>query len=93
MTDIIVDGSPINYDADNLLPTYMRDEMKLYIEHRIPPGDFLAAVLSNDLIRSAIMADDINRRCLFEYIVWLRNYAPPKCYGSYEKVKEWLSGA
>jgi len=90
MSEIKVDGKPIDYDADNLLPKHMREGMKRYIEDRRPTGSFLTAVLSNDLMNTLRCADDINRHCLFNYAMWLHNYAPPECYGSPEKVRAWL---
>lgn len=87
-----VDGKPINYDAENLIPAYMRYGVKMYIEQRIQGGSFLHAVLCNDLMRAASAADDINRHKLFDYILWLHNYAPPACYGDREKVRAWLDG-
>lgn len=43
----------INYSR---LPEHIRAEMKQYIENRVPPGDFLMAVLSNSLTDDPIGA-------------------------------------
>jgi hypothetical protein len=77
----------VNY---NLLPEHMRDAMRLYIEHRVPPGGFLTAVLSNDLMEACGRADHINLERLPDFCRFLYNYAPGRCYGSPEKVKAWL---
>lgn len=87
---ITVNGRPIDYAAENLLPRHMRDGMRLYIENRIPPGSFLMAVLSNDLMDAFGRADDVNRHRLFDFYVWLYNYAPSGCYGSRENVTAWM---
>jgi len=87
---ILVDGEPIDYDAGDLLPDYMRGAMKRYMENGIEPGHFLTAVLSNDLMEAASRADDFNRRKLFDYCMWLANHAPRNSFGSPETVKEWM---
>lgn len=92
MSEITVNGLSINYDAENLLPEHMRGCMRRYIEERRQPGSFLTSVLASDLMQAAAVADDINRQRLFDYANWLHNYAPPECYGSYNKVDAWLRG-
>jgi hypothetical protein len=73
------------------LPEGLRGGMNRYIEHRVPPGNFLTAVLSNDLRRACERADDVNRHLLFEIVGWLYNEAPSPCWGSPEKVAAWLA--
>jgi hypothetical protein len=73
-----------------LLPEHMRDSMKAYIEGRVPPGGFLTAVLSNNLMDACARADHINIKRLPDYCLFLYNEAPRGCHGSPEKVKAWL---
>lgn len=75
----------------SILPGHMRNGMKLWIEHGIPAGSFLNAVLSNDLMTALGKADDFNRDRLFDYGIYLYNYAPSRCYGSPEKVAAWAA--
>lgn len=83
----VVNGSPIRYD---LVPVdYMADGMKNYIEHGVPPGSFMAALLANDLKGCCERADISNRGAIFEWVSWLWNYAPSECWGSPAKVKAW----
>ena len=63
-----------------------------YVEDRVPPGDFLEAVLENDLKESFERADDDNIRSMFEIVQFIYNEIPARCWGSPEKVKEWLGG-
>lgn len=84
---LLVDGEPIDYSP---LPDYMRDGMRLYLEHGIEPGSFLTAVLSNDLMAAAGAADSKNRHLLFGYAQWLYNHAPHGSFGSRESVKAWI---
>lgn len=74
------------------IPEHMQPTMKEYIEHRIPPGSFLQPVLENDLRTACEMADDENRYRLFDYIYFLYHKAPSECWGSPEKVHDWLNG-
>ena len=41
-----------------LIPEHLRSSVEGYLEYREHPGDFLAAVASNDLLRAAQLADD-----------------------------------
>ena len=45
----------------SLIPEHLRTPVEGYIEYREHPGDFLAAVASNDLLRAAQLADKTNR--------------------------------
>lgn len=88
----LIDGRSIDYAADGLLPEHMRGAMQRYIENRIPPGSFLMAVLSNDLMDALGRADSVNRVRLRDIAVWLYNFSPSGCFGSVEKVRAWLQG-
>lgn len=80
---------PLTYET---LPEHMRDGMRLYIEHCVPPGSFLEAVLSNDLREACVRADAVNRDRLFDFVAFLFNHAPSSCWGSPEAVREWVEG-
>lgn len=72
----------------------MRDSTKSDIDRYVavgcPPGDFLHAVLSNDLKESFARADEYNRDNLFSIVRYLYNEVPGLAWGSPEKVKLWL---
>lgn len=74
------------------IPDYMQGGLIRYFENRLPPGDFLTAVLSNNLKESFNRADDTNTECMKSYVRWLYWQAPIGAYGSYEKVIAWLDG-
>ena len=65
--------------------------LRRYIENRIPTGGFLEAVLSNDLKEAVGRADGDNMRVLPELVGWLYNEAPSNCWGSPQRVKDWLA--
>ena len=73
-----------------MLPEHMRDGVRAYIEKRVPPGGFLTAVLSNDLMEACVRADHINIERLPDFCRFLYNEAPHNCHGSPAKVKAWL---
>lgn len=77
----------INYSR---LPEHTRDGARLYIEKGTPPGHFMTAVLSNDLMGAMGRADDINRHRIFDICAFLHNEAPIGCFGSPERVKDWI---
>jgi len=73
----------------NIRPEIL-DSLYRYIDEGIPTGDFLRAVLENNLIESLGRADEGNRIALFDITSFLYNVAPAPCWGSPEKVKKWL---
>jgi hypothetical protein len=72
------------------IPERMHGGLIRYVEQGIPPGDFLQAVINNDLREACGRADDENKRLLPEYIMWFYNWAPGACWGSPENFKEWM---
>lgn len=74
------------------IPDHMHYSIILYVDKRIEPGSFLCAVLSNNLARAVACADDINIHCLPNYVRFLTNEVPAKCWGNYLAVQDWLAG-
>ena len=68
------------------IPKRMMGGIKRYIENHIEPGDFLMAVLTNDLTGAVGRADNENMANLPAYVSYLYNEAPSACWGSKEKV-------
>lgn len=77
------------------LPSHMSQSIIDYFEHGLPPGSFLTAVLSNDLVGAFAHADHVNREHIGAYVAWLYNYPPgrPNGWGSPEAVKAWIKEA
>ena len=73
----------------SILPEHCRDGMKLYIEDGIFPGNFLQAVICNDLVRSFSTADHINTFRLKDYARFLYWEIPTEAWGSMEKMNNW----
>lgn len=69
----------------------MLDALNKYIEHGHPVGDFLTAVLCNDLMEACGRADDENMANLPAYCAFMYNEMPPASFGSRGKVAAWLA--
>ena len=69
----------------------MVEGMRNYMEHGIPAGSFMMALLENDFCKICQYADDANRVALFQWARWLWNEAPMASYGSPAKVEKWMA--
>jgi len=76
----------IDYES---YPGGTRDGAKRWIEDGILPGDFLQAVIRNDLTEACARADQYNIILLPKIVSWWYSEAPAAAWGSPEKVKEW----
>ena len=77
----------------SLIPEHLRSSVEGYIEYSEHPGDFLAAVASNDLFRAAQLADKTNRARLADIADFFRLHAPHECSGSKANFKAWIVSA
>lgn len=73
------------------LPEHMREPARAYVEHHQPTGDFLRAVLSNNLVDAFGKADADNRAAMGDWAHWLWNDIPAKCWGSASRVAAWTA--
>lgn len=58
------------------IPQHMRDAIMDYALHRRKPGDFLTAVLCNDLRGAVCYADAVNLPLIKTYVLWFYNRCP-----------------
>ncbi len=77
---------------DFYIPERMMPGIQRYIEERILPGNFLTAVICNNLKHAVMYADDENIRNLPAYASYFYSKAPIECWGSEEKMKAWING-
>lgn len=75
----------------HLVPVHMWGAVERYFLHGYQPGDFLTAVLSNDLMEAFARADDENSAAMRQWAQFLYNYAPRGSYRSPENVRAWMS--
>jgi hypothetical protein len=84
----------LGYDprADwSLIPPHMWGGLTRYLERGIPPGQFLCAVLNNDLVEAIKRADDTNMQRLPDYVRFLYNYVDNRAWGRPGCVDEWVA--
>jgi len=74
------------------IPERMEDGIRRYIDERVRPGDFLQAVISNNLKEAVWRADEENINNLPAYVSYFYNEAPSNCWGSKEKMENWIGG-
>jgi hypothetical protein len=72
------------------IPVLTITALHRYVNARIPTGDFLRAVLSNNLSESIGRADEDNLRALPTIVAYIYNELPSLCWGSEERVQRWL---
>jgi hypothetical protein len=72
------------------IPERMQEGIKRYVIDRLSPGDFLVAVITNNLKNAVGHADDENLPLLPLYVRWLYNRAPSRCHGSPAAFAAWL---
>ena len=73
----------------NIVPDHMHHTIVGWIEDALPIGDFLMALLSNDLIEAFGRAGDENITAMHRWVKYLYNHTPRGCHGSPAKVKAW----
>ena len=78
-----------------MLPEHMRKAVCDWIERAEPHpsllGSFMRSILTNDLMGAFAHADYNNRVSMFEWVTFLRNYAPTQCHGSWERLEHWYT--
>jgi len=73
-----------------LVPGHLQGSLQRYVEYGIHPGDFLLAVLCNDLFGALNRADYKSIAGLQGLCTWIYNHVPSQCYGSRDKVVDWM---
>lgn len=77
----------------HLIPGHMFGAVSRYMLQGIPPGSFLTAVLSNDLMGAFDKADDENSAAMRQWCLFLYNHAPSGSHGSPQAFSNWLAQA
>lgn len=72
------------------LPEWAITSLEEYVRIGRPTGDFLEAILSNDLMDAFGRADFENRGLMFEYTSYVYNKMPIGCHGSRKHYKLWV---
>lgn len=77
----------------SLIEDRFKDSLSRYVEHRIPTGGFLQAVLENNLTESYSRADSGALVNIPHIVAYCYNKLPSNCWGSPTKVKAWLEAS
>jgi hypothetical protein len=67
------------------------DALDRYLTKGIPPGHFLTAVLSNNLVGAIARGDKPNLAGLVALVRYLVHHAPAQAWGSPETVSAWIA--
>ena len=73
-----------------MMPASLMVSLERYVKEHCSTSGFLRAVLENDLREACFKADDFNAPNIIDIVRWCHNTLPNHCWGSKEKVKEWL---
>lgn len=73
------------------VPEHLREGLARYLDEHVQPGQFLVAVLSNDLREAFARADTSSRAGLFDLVKYLYNHAPGGAWGGKRQVEYWLT--
>ena len=73
-----------------MIPNHTLAALDRYIKHRIQPGSFLTAVLSNDLFGAVARADRENKLALSEICQYIYNEVPGNAWGSLDAVRDYI---
>jgi len=71
------------------VPEYMHGAITRWVMEHHPPGDFLTALLKNDLHDAVVRADDANMHRLRNWVRLLYNFTPTPCCGSPAAFDAW----
>lgn len=71
------------------IPPRMMGGIDRYVEQGIIPGEFLQAIICNDLRESVYKADEENMANLPAYVSYFYTHCPANCWGSRERMLEW----
>lgn len=72
------------------IPDRIKESLIAYASRGVPTGDFLRAVLSNDLRMALAKADVESMDALPSIVHFIYNQLPPRCHGSADTVKLWI---
>jgi hypothetical protein len=78
-------------EKDKVIPQAVKDEIDRHAKQGCPCGDFVTAVLDNDLKEAFKCADDYNIMHMREIVTYMYNHTPAACQGSKLKRRAWQS--
>ena len=82
----------LDFTGFESIPEHTRGALERYVEHRIPTGSFLYAVLVGDLYTAVERADSVNRQALVALTEFIWRKLPSNIYGNAENIENHLDG-
>jgi hypothetical protein len=80
-------------EGRDLVPGSLWPGLERYFVDRVEPGQFLVALLANDLRAAIGRADPASLEALPDLCKFLYNFAPARSHGSQAAVDSWLTAA
>ena len=74
-----------------LLPEYMLEGVIRFVLYGLRPGDFLCAMLQNDVRIALHHADGRNRSALATWLYWFERALPGQCWGTLARFETWAA--
>ena len=73
------------------IPMTTLKTLQRYVDTGCPTGNFMKAVLENDLFEAVNRADKENQDSLVDLVKLIFNDVPGNCHGDEEKVEAWIA--
>ena len=73
-----------------MLPPEIVKAFRDYVERRIEPSTSMRWLLENNFVQGTCAVDDPTRPHLLDIAKYICNELPGRCWGSQEKVDDWL---
>jgi hypothetical protein len=73
----------------SMIPSYMIDSLKDYIEFGVRPGSFLNLMLEKRIYDAVWHADRDNSMKISDWVKFMEWSLPSELWGSEEKVRDW----
>lgn len=74
----------------SLIPADTMADLNRYVNEGVPTGDFLRAVLENNLAMAYERADARNAPYIGHLVGYVFNHVPSSCWGDHKKVAVWI---
>ena len=81
----------LSMEPYNKIPARMLDPITRYVMNGTPPGGFLTAVITNNLLDASTRADKANEQLLRAYAQLFWWWTPRECHGSVERMEAWMT--
>jgi hypothetical protein len=72
------------------IPKETKEAIERYVNAGLDPGDFLQAIMSNDLMGACKLADEHNLRAIVAIAQHVYSNVPMNCHGTKDIVRLWI---